>query len=41
MQCLKNEHKSELNKSFDLSLCGLAPAKSQMDLCLNTFCARN
>ena len=33
--------KSELNKSVDLSLCGLAPARSQMDLFLDTLCARN
>ena len=34
-------HKSELDKSVDLSLCGLAPAQSQMDLFLDTLCLRN
>ena len=33
------ESKSELNEGVDLSLCGLAPAKSQMDLFLDTLCA--
>ena len=33
--------KSELDKSVDLSLWGLAPAQSQMDLFLITLCARN
>ena len=33
--------KSELDKSVDLSLCGLAPAQSQMGLSLDTLCARN
>ena len=32
--------KIELGKSVDLSLCGLAPAQSQMDLFLDTLCAR-
>ena len=32
---------SELDKSVDLSLCDLSPAQSQMDLFLDTFCARN
>ena len=34
-------HKGELDKSVDLSLCGLAPAQSQMDLFLDTLYARN
>ena len=33
--------KSGLDKSVGLSLCGLAPAQSQMDLFLDTLCARN
>ena len=33
--------KSELDKSVDLSICGLAPAESQMDLFLNTLYSRN
>ena len=33
--------KSELDKSVDLSLFGLAPVQSQMDLFLDTLCARN
>ena len=33
--------KSELDKSVDLSLCSLPPAQSQMDLFLDTLCARN
>ena len=33
-------HKSELDKSADLSLCGLAPAQPQMDLFLDTLCAQ-
>ena len=36
-----HSRKSELDKSVDLSLCGLAPAQSQMDLFLDTLCARN
>ena len=35
------ETKSELEKSVDLSLCGLPPEQSQMDLFLDTLCARN
>ena len=33
--------KSELDESVDPSLCGLAPTQSQMDLFLDTLCARN
>ena len=33
--------KSELDKNVDLSLCGLAPAQSQMDLFLDKLCTRN
>ena len=33
--------KSELDKIVDLSLCGLAPAQSQMDLSLDILRARN
>ena len=33
--------KSALEKSVDLSLCGLAPTQSQRDLFLDTLCARN
>ena len=33
--------KGLLNKSVDLSLCGLAPAQSQMDLFLDTQRAAN
>ena len=33
--------KSELDKSVDLSLCGLATAQSEMDLFLEKLCARN
>ena len=33
--------KSKLDKNVDLSLCGLAPAQSQMDIYLDTFCAWN
>ena len=32
--------KSELDKSVDLSLCGLAPAQSKMDLSFKTHFAR-
>ena len=32
--------KSELEKSVDLSLCGLAPAQPQMNLFLDTRCAQ-
>ena len=38
---VKYHNKSQLNKSVDLMLCGLAPAQSQMDLFLDTLCARN
>ena len=31
----------ELDKSVDLSLCGLALAQSQIDLFLDTLCGRN
>ena len=34
------KNKSELYKAVDLSLCGLVPAQSQMDLFLDTLCAR-
>ena len=37
----RNETKSELGKSVELSLCGLTPAQSQMDLFLDTRSARN
>ena len=33
--------KSELDKSVDLSFYGLAPAHSQIDFFLDTFCERN
>ena len=36
-----NTHKSELDKSVDLSLSGLAPAQSQEELFFDTLCARN
>ena len=36
-----NDINSEIDKSFDLSLRGLAPAQSQMNLFLDTLCARN
>ena len=36
-----NGEQSELDKSVDFSLCGCAPGQSQMDLCLDTLCARN
>ena len=41
MNSEKNLTKSELDKSVDLSLCGLAPAQSQKDLFLGTLCVRN
>ena len=34
------KNKSELDKTVDLSLCGLAPEKSQVNLFLDTLCAR-
>ena len=40
-QPIRSIGKSELDESVDLSLCGLAPAQSQMDLFLDTLCARN
>ena len=40
-QPIRSMGKSELDESVDLSLCGLAPAQSQMDLFLDTLCARN
>ena len=33
--------KSELDKTVSLSICGLAPAQSKMDLFLDTLDARN
>ena len=33
--------RSELDKNVDLSLFGFAPAQSQIDLFLDTLCARN
>ena len=40
-QLIHRMTKSELDKSVDLSLRCLAPAQSQMDLFLDTLCARN
>ena len=40
--CLRRPRfRGELDKSVDLLLCALVPAQSQMDLLLDTLCARN